>query len=69
LAIQREKRGDVLVDPVALATFDSRAWVTTFGDLPSDPPRPVNVIDVPSGKVLGTRPRLPRLLDSDFSVW
>jgi hypothetical protein len=54
---------------VALATFDSRAWVTTFGDLPSDPPRPVNVIDVPSGKVLGTRPRLPRLLDSDFSVW
>jgi hypothetical protein len=51
-----------------LATFDSRAWVYTIR-LPSDPPRPIRVIDVASGTVLGTRPRLPRLLHPNFSTW
>jgi hypothetical protein len=51
-----------------LATFDSRAWVYTIR-LPSDQPRPIRVIDVASGTVLGTRPRLPRLLHPNFSTW
>jgi hypothetical protein len=51
-----------------LATLDSRAWVYTI-QLPSDPMRPIRVIDVASGTVLGTRPRLPRLLHPNFSTW
>jgi hypothetical protein len=51
-----------------LATFDSRAWVSTI-HLPNDPPHPIRVIDVASGTVLGTRPRLPRLLHPSFSIW
>ena len=45
-----------------VATYGSRAFVA-FDH------KPLYVIDAPTGRVLGTRRALPRLLDSSFSAW
>ena len=45
-----------------VATYGSRAFVA-FDH------KPLHVIDAPTGRVVGTRRALPRLLDSSFSGW
>lgn len=50
---------------VALATFDSKAFVRTLRDQMS----PIRVVDVATGRLVGTRRGLPRLLHPNFSVW